>query len=130
MPNEFQLRIAIGEILKLQDMIYISGGTSPRSKPYQTLLKQIKQLIQSIGLDFTHENIRFIFSFPFHPSFDVKNPCNISVCDRKECKIRRDFIDEIVCGVMPLNYTPYDLNLRIFNVMNNINGLTMGDGHF
>lgn len=127
MPKFYHRATNILSILKLQDRIYLAGGTYAHAHQYRSLNKQIKMLLERAGLDYTKENIRQVLSFPFDPSFDVKDICNPTVCERNACRIRSQFLDEVACCALVMDYRPFDISIRVMNIKNNIEVLRMGD---
>lgn len=130
MGDLYRQKILIHNILRLQDELYLAGGTYAYSKQNRRLNKKIRLLLEKSGLEYSKENIIHVFSYPFDPpSFDIKDNCDVSICAKKECRVRHQFLDEFTCHTLVMPYKPWDVRMRVMNVELNLIGLKdEGDG--
>ncbi|MCK9401541.1 MAG: hypothetical protein M0Q51_16310 [Bacteroidales bacterium] len=127
MPSEAQIRKTIRDIILLTDRINLDGGTATSAQQYRWLLLKKHRLFQAAGIEYTQENLQFLFDMPFNPIFNITDPCNVNLCPHMERKMWETYVDGIVCDVIPLvrmDHKSYSLESKVNDVIYCIVGLT------
>ena len=80
---------------------------------------------------YTKENVRLVFDYPFNNSNDLKDMCAVGFCLRKEKMVQKQYIQEVKeRSVLIREYAPWSYDLRLLNILTNLQGMTLGNDLF
>ena len=124
MKDFHKKKYLIRQILRLHELTILEGGLYELSDTYLSLISKMKELLDFAGLAYSEENIRQVFDYPFNPSFDLKDICSVTICARKEAKVREKYIKDILeKSVLVWKYEPFSMDLKVMNVKTNLMGM-------
>jgi hypothetical protein len=127
MPTEAEIRKTVRDIIMLQEKINVDGGTCTSAQQYRWLLLKQRRLLQALGLPYTSENLRELFSYPLSPLVNITDPCNVNNCPHMERKMLEAFVEGVICGMIPMiskNHMASDIRSKVNDVISNIVGMT------